>query len=311
MKSTLKTLAAIGLAASLGLGATSANAGVLASSTFTISDFVVSNSEDGTALALTSLSRTPTVNTNGALTTRLDSTFGPSPLDSADMLASCVGNCAGAPAENDFTVLTATNGNFSHADALRSGNFLTETSSSSLRSDVSLASRGDGSAIADFGSTISFSFNTEAATTLTFGFNAALELLAHVGPDARNAESQASSSISISINNLDTQDDEINLQLDPLVIGGNVIDLTDLGITTPCALNVSVGRDSAFPGTSVHSCSGAFENVIEGLAVNTNYQLVISHVTRADAELIPEPGTIALLGAGLFGLGMLRRRRKI
>lgn len=38
------------------------------------------------------------------------------------------------------------------------------------------------------------------------------------------------------------------------------------------------------------------------------YVITVSHETNADAETVPEPGSLALLGAGLFGLIGLRRR---
>lgn len=38
------------------------------------------------------------------------------------------------------------------------------------------------------------------------------------------------------------------------------------------------------------------------------YRLSVTHFTAADAEAIPEPGSLALLGIGMFGLAGIRRR---
>lgn len=48
-----------------------------------------------------------------------------------------------------------------------------------------------------------------------------------------------------------------------------------------------------------------------GASFNLSEGVVISHVTEFNGTSVPEPGTMALIGAGLLGLALLRRRRTV
>jgi hypothetical protein len=47
-----------------------------------------------------------------------------------------------------------------------------------------------------------------------------------------------------------------------------------------------------------------------GLGFNLGEGVIISHVSEFDGASVAEPGTLALLGAGLLAIGALRRRRR-
>lgn len=52
--------------------------------------------------------------------------------------------------------------------------------------------------------------------------------------------------------------------------------------------------------------SGTFE--IELFLAEGSYEFNITHITTADVTVIPEPGTLALMGLGMLGAGVARRR---
>jgi len=86
------------------------------------------------------------------------------------------------------------------------------------------------------------------------------------------------------------------------VLAGNCAEYSD-----SFAMSNNVGLLST-GDVGVSTGLGTFE--VELFLSTGDYTFTISHNTNADAELVPEPGTMSLLGLGLLGLGLgLRRRR--
>ena len=152
MKTTKKALIAVGVAATLGLGATAANAGVLASSTFTIHNFIISDVSTGNALTLANFDSLVATNNAGISASLVGVGSDSANFNLAftnpntDLTAVCVGSCATQPAENTFNVLLPPpTGTFAHADENLTGSSIDigagAGADAQVRADVALATQ--------------------------------------------------------------------------------------------------------------------------------------------------------------------------
>ena len=307
MKSTKKTLIALAITAALGVSG-AANAGVLASATFSVTNFLLSDASTGTTLSAAAF-ETLIANNNAGISATLNGTtlsndFNLLITDPAtDLSRVCVGpNCGAAPAENNFTVLAPpAAAQFSNADQRLVGTALnlgppTTGANAEVRSDVSLTGTATGSSNAFVGLNSTFRFSVTQDINIGVNFDAAVNLLAATEagvPPPSNA--QASSSVVITLTDL---------------AGNLIFDFGNPLGSTGCQLNRSITRNAPVAIPATYQCIGSFAATTGNLTAGTFYDLSVRLATVTNARLVSEPGVLSLMGLGLLGIGAALRKRK-
>ena len=243
-----------------------------------------------------------TAGLNGVFANDADSRsiFNPVPPNVAQQ---CLGACPPVPPDT-YTPIAGVPpivNTYGHADQRLTGasiivNGNPAGANASTRADASTAVNAVASGNSDVGTSTTFAFVLGAADTMTIAFDGDPYTRALVTPGS-GPTSNANARLSWSINIVN------------ITTGVNVLSYA------PNELNglSNVSATDGAPNDLIYAPGSAFFTATTALlTAGQTYQITIQHNSLANAlqQELPEPGTLAVLAAGLLSMSLLRRRRQ-
>lgn len=317
LKGLIGTAGALALIVSLTGEAT---AGSVSYSNLTISNFIISNDDDGVQLATTDFSILIALNTGSTSATlngaNISNTDGPS-AGNVDPNNVCVGGSCPVSVSNTFTFIQpdGSEGSFAQADARLQGAVVSglpagTPATATTQGQVQLLGGNSGSTSTSVTTGSTFQFQVNEDTSIRLNFDGDGDLVARLNADAVPLSlAFASYSFEITITVADSgavvfqwsPDGTVNND----IIGGTEVtdDFTLVDSRTALLANDNLVVDE----------TGSFEANTVVLSADIRYLFSISHtsITNGLKTVIPEPATLALFAGGLMILGFfgLRGRR--